>query len=58
LIDELRDAGVHTVAWDGNVTSGEKAPSGTYICVLKVTPSERGASGSMRQDRRKLMLMR
>jgi hypothetical protein len=34
LVDELLDAGAHTVDWDGRDAFGASMPSGTYFCRL------------------------
>lgn len=36
-----REAGAHSVSWNGRATSGASAPSGVYWCVLKTSAEQR-----------------
>jgi flagellar hook assembly protein FlgD len=36
LVNEPKDAGIHTMTWDGRDDSGRRVPSGTYFLRLKV----------------------
>ena len=50
LAEGFRDAGIHTVSWNGLGDSGQKAPAGVYFISLTVT--------GKRIDRRRVVIVR
>jgi hypothetical protein len=48
LLSESRDAGAHTVSWDGRNDAGVPAPSGTYVYELR--------AGAMVESRKLVLL--
>ncbi|MGH7725307.1 MAG: FlgD immunoglobulin-like domain containing protein [Candidatus Eiseniibacteriota bacterium] len=51
LVSGTRDAGIHTVAWDGTGDSGSRMPSGVYYAAFS-------GAGSARQSRTVILLDR
>jgi len=49
LIDAQKEAGIHTVTWDGTGNSGRRAPSGTYFVRLEAHTGQAGDYSATRK---------
>jgi len=53
LLDATRPRGSHTVVWDGRTVRGAVAPTGLYLCRLKVTKD-----GYSYEDSQRMLLLK
>ncbi len=56
LVEEMREAGAHSLYWDGRDSSGRELPNGVYFCRLRARATGGGPAGGLASTRKLVVL--
>ena len=56
LADDIEDAGIHRVLWNGKTDMGAEAASGMYLYSIIVVSTESGETATMTETKKILLL--
>ena len=56
LADNIEEAGIHRVLWNGKTAMGVEAASGMYLYSIIVVPTESGKTGTLTETKKILLL--